>query len=290
MLNLHYQEHFCGLESIFLKVLIEGVFQKFNITFRILEQWTQIDKFFNETPVTSLFILNLDCLFNNFLIEQDYDISLSQMNLDSYMLGFSDSHWVKDEYNLVIISAHFTEEPNMMKIFQIFSFDIWLIILLTTICLTIFFLIYNCVKSNLDNFIQLNNIYLLILLDGSKISTRSFGEIYFQIIRYLVIQQENNRKKIILLTIWSSSAMILTNVFSSGVLTSLMFQEETHFNSLDELFSANVTLLNYNNSWIWYQFDNHLKYGSPLDDNLDQLKKKLNFLTREMIDSEVSQN
>ena len=83
--------------------------------------------------------------------------------------------------------------------------------------------------------------------------------------------------------------MILTNVFSSGVLTSLMFQEEKHFDSLDELFSTNITLLNYNNSWIWYQFDNNLKYGSPLDDNLDQLKKKLNFLPREMIDSEVIQ-
>ena len=138
--------------------------------------------------------------------------------------------------------------------------------------------------------ILFNFISTYFITDGSKISTRSFGAVYFQIVRHLVKQQEVNRKKIILLTLWSSIAMILTNVFSSSVLTSLMFQEEKHFNSLDELFSSNVTLLHYNNSWIWYQFEKNLKKGFPLDYNLGQLKMKLNFLPREMIDTEVSQN
>ena len=165
-----------GLESIFLKVLIEGVFKKFNITFRILEQWTEIPILFNETPVNNnLIVFNLDCLFNKFSIEQAYDILLSQMNLDSYMFENADCHWVKDEYNLVIMSAHYTEEPNMKKIFQIFSFNIWLLISLTTIYLTIFFLVYNFVKSNLDHFIQFyfNIFYYRWIQNINKIIWRS---------------------------------------------------------------------------------------------------------------------
>ena len=87
-----------------------------------------------------------------------YDMSLSMMDIDEYRYRFSRAHWVEEENQLVILSAHYTETQNIAKIFELFSLSIWLHILISTIILSLFITV--------SKFLGIYLSCLIILLDN----------------------------------------------------------------------------------------------------------------------------
>ena len=74
-------------------------------------------------------------------------MSFTQYTLDLYLFNNYKTHWIKEEFNMVILSAFYTEPPNINKLIQMFSFDIWFLILTSTLAITLFNTIYmqsNC--------------------------------------------------------------------------------------------------------------------------------------------------
>ena len=67
--------------------------------------------------------------------------------------------------------------------------------------------------------------------------------------------------------------LILVTCLSSGILTSIIIQEQKHINSLDEIFDSNLDIYGYNNSFIYFKF----KYDD-LDDNVRRIKPRLKFI------------
>ena len=92
----------------------------------------------------------------------------------------------------------------------------------------------------------------------------------------------------LLTNVWSLMAFILTVCFSGGVLTSVMFREQKNINTFDEMIDSNLTVLAYNNSWVWRQYENLLIYKQSPDENLKRLKPRLKFFPREFLYNEVS--
>ena len=70
-------------------------------------------------------------------------MALMEHVLDNSTLSQADSHWVKDVYNLAILSTYVTQPPNISKIIQLFSLNIWSLILISTLVITLFNTIKN---------------------------------------------------------------------------------------------------------------------------------------------------
>ena len=77
---------------------------------------------------------------------------LSQQTCGKYMMETFQTHWVKEEHNLVILSSFSIEPPNITKMIQLFSLNIWLLILISTLVITLFNTFYNRLsgESNFD--------------------------------------------------------------------------------------------------------------------------------------------
>ena len=65
-------------------------------------------------------------------------MGLTDMTYDRSLLRKFDSHWVKDGYNLGILSSYVTKQPNITKIIQLISMNIWSFILISTLVITLF--------------------------------------------------------------------------------------------------------------------------------------------------------
>ena len=64
------------------------------------------------------------------------------------LLRQADSHWVKHGYNVAIMSAYVTQQPNIAKMIQMFSLNIWSLILISTLVITLFNIIYNRIRGD----------------------------------------------------------------------------------------------------------------------------------------------
>ena len=81
------------------------------------------------------------------------------MTMDEYFLTTFKSHWVKDEYNLGILSAFYTEPWNIAKMVQLFSLKIWSLILISTLAIMLFNTLFSRLTGSLiyqDN-VLINN-------------------------------------------------------------------------------------------------------------------------------------
>ena len=64
-------------------------------------------------------------------------MGLTDMTYDRSLLRKFDSHWVKEGYNLAILSSYVTQQPNIAKMIQLFSMNIWSFILISTLVITL---------------------------------------------------------------------------------------------------------------------------------------------------------
>ena len=123
---------------------------------------------------------------------------------------------------------------------------------------------------------------------NQKYSGNSLLDYFFGLMRHLLNQaMDMTSNNALLINIWSFMALILTCCLSGGILTSLMFKPLKNINSIDELVESNLTIVNYNESSIWYVYDNEKKYKMPLDNNLRRIKNNLEFFDRNLFYQDV---
>lgn len=84
--------------------------------------------------------------FNNFLFKlfwKDTDLFIKEMTIDDYLYDFSRTQWMRQDYNLVIMSALYTEPPHLIRIVKMFSLQIWIFIIFEILIITTFLFIKN---------------------------------------------------------------------------------------------------------------------------------------------------
>ena len=59
---MNLQNDFCGFVDDVMQILIHGVYEKFNITLRILSEWQQIKDYYKKYPVYNNLFFKLDNL------------------------------------------------------------------------------------------------------------------------------------------------------------------------------------------------------------------------------------
>ncbi len=72
------------------------------------------------------------------ILSKDIDLYMDQMTIEDFLHGFSRTQWIREEFNLVIMSALYTEHPNLIKIIKTFSLQIWMFIILKILIITTF--------------------------------------------------------------------------------------------------------------------------------------------------------
>ena len=118
---------------------------------------------------------------------------------------------------------------------------------------------------------------------------KSFFEIYLKVLRNLLNQSIRWKTEERLLTnIWGFVALILTQCFSSGILISLVIHDMRKIDSIADIISSGIKIYGNNNSWVWYQFDNELRYNNPIDKNLVKIKPRINYIHDNDKDYKVS--
>ena len=118
---------------------------------------------------------------------------------------------------------------------------------------------------------------------------KSFFEIYLKVLRNLLNQSIRWKTEERLLTnIWGFVALILTQCFSSGILISLVIHDMRKIDSIADIISSGIKIYGINNSWVWYQFDNELRYNNPIDENLVKIKPRINYIHDNDKDYKVS--
>ncbi len=60
------------------------------------------------------------------------------MTIDEFIHNFSRTQWICQVFNLVIMSALYTEPPNLINIIKRFSLQIWMFIILKILIITTF--------------------------------------------------------------------------------------------------------------------------------------------------------
>ena len=82
------------------------------------------------------------------IFKKEFDLSIDLVAIDDYLQRFSVYHWINEAYNLVILSRLYTETPDILKMFRVFSLVVWLLIIQSTIFITKFLVIYKRVKGS----------------------------------------------------------------------------------------------------------------------------------------------
>jgi len=152
--------------------------------------------------------------------------------------------WIRDEYNLVILSSRYVEPPQLSHMIKTFSLDIWIFIIISIILVTIFLILNKSLMSYRKNNISLTWIERIIF-DVSRILLN-------QGYRY----SENAN---FLFTIWSLISIILISCFSGNIYSSIINKNIITINDLNELIKANITIISPNNSMIYY----NVAYNDP---------------------------
>ena len=130
----------------------------------------------------------------------------------------------------------------------------------------------------------------ITFIDNSNLNYRRFLFVdnFFRLMRHLLNQQMiMSSNYFLLINIWSLMALILSSCLSGGILSSLMFKTMKNINTIDELVQSNLTIINYNESWIWYTYDAEHRHNIKLDDNLRRIKNKLEYFSRDLFYNEV---
>ena len=72
---------------------------------------------------------------------------------DEHLLKNFQTHWIKEDNNLAILTSFSVQPPNIAKMVQLFSLNIWYLILISTLVISFFNTLYNLVirKSNIQN-------------------------------------------------------------------------------------------------------------------------------------------
>ena len=73
-------------------------------------------------------------------------------------------------------------------------------------------------------------------------------------------------------------AGILTICFAGIVVSYLIISEQVKVNSIDEIVNSQIEIYNNNNSWIYYQLDNNLRWNNPIDKDLAKIRSRLKFI------------
>ena len=210
------------------------------------------------------------------------------MGINRWSSSFAKIPWILDSYNLVILSVVQTMAPDMSKILKIFSLDIWLLILLSTLILTLFFVIFNYHKCKHGIYYEFSY-HVQFNHEVRRTDFKTAIWIFFVLGRHLLNQPLKRVTSESLLTnIWSFMAFIITVCFSGGILRSIVFREQKNINTFDEMIDSNLTVLTYNNSFVWSQYDSVRNYKQTLDENLKRLKQRLKYFPRDLLFNEVS--
>jgi hypothetical protein len=56
---------------------------------------------------------------------------------DRSMYSYAMPQWFKDENNMVILSAKYIQKPNLIKMLSTYAINIWLLIALTILAVTL---------------------------------------------------------------------------------------------------------------------------------------------------------
>jgi hypothetical protein len=51
------------------------------------------------------------------------------MTIEEWLFNFAFTHWIRNDYNIVMLSALYSEPSNLMNMLKIFSSQIWLCII-----------------------------------------------------------------------------------------------------------------------------------------------------------------
>jgi hypothetical protein len=51
------------------------------------------------------------------------------MTIEEWLFKFAFAHWIRNDYNIVMLSALYSEPSNLMNMLKIFSSQIWLCII-----------------------------------------------------------------------------------------------------------------------------------------------------------------
>ena len=105
----------------------------------MLDNWVYPKDFFNKSPVNIL----LTWITKSITLKQEYDMSLALSTIDQGFMRDFQTHWIKEEYNLAILSEYHMEPPNIAKMIQLFSVETWYLILTSTLIISIFNTFYS---------------------------------------------------------------------------------------------------------------------------------------------------
>ena len=72
------------------------------------------------------------------------------MTMENYLLEFSRFHCFGDGYNVLILSRLFTEVPDMWEMLSLFPLIVWLLIFISTLCITFLPIIGHYIKGMSD--------------------------------------------------------------------------------------------------------------------------------------------
>ncbi len=51
------------------------------------------------------------------------------MTIEEWLFRFAFTHWIRNDYNLVMLSGLYSEPSNLINILKIFSSQIWILIM-----------------------------------------------------------------------------------------------------------------------------------------------------------------
>ena len=106
--------------------------------------------------------------------------------------------------------------------------------------------------------------------------------LYFQVIRHLLNQSTDRQSnQSLLINLWSFSALVITTCFCGIVVSLLVIKEVKKINTIDELVESNLKIYSNNDSWIWWQIHNNLRYNNTIDTELAKIAPGIDFIRLE---------
>ena len=104
------------------------------------------------------------------------------------------------------------------------------------------------------------------------------------VFRCLVNQCENHcQNNNLIILAWLFTAFIILVFFSGGVHESIVNNDNSKIDSMDDLIASNLTAFITNNSWLHSVFDGVTKYNNTLDQYLMGIERKVKFLDRDEV-------
>jgi len=145
--------------------------------------------------------------------------------------------WIRDEYNLVILSSTHVESPQLVHIITTFSLEIWILIINSIFLVSIFLIL----KQSLMSCRKIN------------LSFTNIGNTLFNVSRILLNQgYRYSGNSNFLFSMWSLILITLISCFSGNIYSSIINKNIIVINDLNELIKTNLTIVSANHSMIYY--------------------------------------